>query len=791
MAEQLTGKSIQELAQAPALFDTTNLIVQREGSLRAEKTQLKEISDYVIKSKLATDSIQAAANLISTTKVTAHGSATDPHGDRAYTDSLVNSHLVGNDPHGDKLYTDSKIALHNSSDDPHGDRNYTDSQIVYHNNALDPHGDRANTSEQISEHAMSLDPHGDRSYSLSLMLDHNQVAIDPHGDRGYTDTVLNDHKGDEDAHGLRTLITELLIQHEEDITSHSLDQKLSNLDDTIKAVVEQNIAQKVGTVLPPLQFGKVPQEYLNNEVVIDNFVSFPAQGQEDVLYIDSSSKTAYIWSGSSYLSIIGSSGGMDSISTDEVAEGTNLDRRYFTRAFEATLNGKINSVVNTGSGTKLTNPLMTTDGQVFLKSLKSKGILNITDEGDTVVLNTNDYNFTAAFNEDVKLSTDTTILENIDYNDTVVINGTISAINYQAAGNMRLLNYYNSWKVNAILATTGTSTSITPPSNIVISSNGLVITGQSIPTATIEIYSIGNVLLGSAVSLTEGSFTVVLNSEQLRGDLLKAYTVTAEGNRSEPFYFYTKNTTEIKKLSAISINPAGNKIRGNTSRGAQVSIKNLSNVEIGLGSSDINGNFAIDLSSPVITGDTLAITATVGTTLTDVVSDYVVALKNIEAPYSISTNLEHTVIKGKAEPNSVVTFRFNEKTYKTTTNAQGLFTFYSFVTPVNVTSELIFTVTQDERKTTTAIKLEELTNKLSDDPIVNNIVSTFTTTFILKTITPILGSTTNAGLDLLFNNVTREIEVLGDNKDGKQVYWDGILNIVKYSTSDIEEIISE
>ena len=150
-------------------------------------------------------------------------------------------------------------------------------------------------------------------------------------------------------------------------------------------------------------------------------------------------------------------------------------------------------------------------------------------QGTRLILRTDDYVFKANYNEDVILTSDTDILESIDYNDLVVIQGTVTATNYKAAGDMRLVNYLNSWNISAVLATQGTSTAVTKPSGLIISSNGLVITGVTAPTNNVEIYSPDNELLGTAVSLTEGSFTVVLNGAELIGRKLKAYTVTPEG----------------------------------------------------------------------------------------------------------------------------------------------------------------------------------------------------------------------------------------------------------------------
>lgn len=57
-----------------------------------------------------------------TSAVTAHTSASDPHGDRAAASTALSSHVSASDPHGDRAAASSALAAHVSATDPHGDR---------------------------------------------------------------------------------------------------------------------------------------------------------------------------------------------------------------------------------------------------------------------------------------------------------------------------------------------------------------------------------------------------------------------------------------------------------------------------------------------------------------------------------------------------------------------------------------------------------------------------------------------------------------------------------------------
>lgn len=780
MAE-LIGKSIQELNQTPVLQNSSSFAVQREGSTRVEKVKLESIVDFLNKDNKTKLANQTLAKESVKDGIIDHSTDNDPHGDRAYTNSIITTHLSHTDPHGDRLYTLNQIDTHNKAVDPHGDRLFTTQAIKDHASYNDPHGDRAYTNKQINDHVLALDPHADRAYALNLMLEHTNDFADPHGLKSYADTQLKGHKEEEDPHGLYSRMLEIIQAHESNNNAHNMGEKLNNLDNLITSGINNSLTAKLGTVLPYLTEGLIPSEFIKKSVVINNQLDLPTIGEEGVLYVNTSLRSLSVWVDSRYVVISGGTEGFVGLTTDNVDVGANEDRKYYTIEDRAKVAKKIDTIKTDSSGASLFSESLTADSELYLKSILSEGSVQIVDEGTRLILRTDDYVFKANYNEDVILTSDTDILESIDYNDLVVIQGTVTATNYKAAGDMRLVNYLNSWNISAVLATQGTSTAVTKPSGLIISSNGLVITGVTAPTNNVEIYSPDNELLGTAVSLTEGSFTVVLNGAELIGRKLKAYTVTPEGNRSEPTYFFTNNTTSIKEITNISYSKDGKILRGITSRGAVVKITDSTQVDLGNATADNFGNFSVTLNKALITNDTIRLTAKLGATLTTTVEEHVVTLKDIESPFDITYNDARTVFKGSAEPNSTVSVRYNNRDLSTTTGIDGKWTIFSFSNPIVTSNELLFTVKQEERKATTALTLEESFSKNSSEPLVKEVVTNFETKFLIKNITPVLGEEKDAGLELIFNPVTRNIELQGKNKDAKEVIWLAQLNIIKDS----------
>lgn len=181
-----------------------------------------------------TNSTQIATTEYADAGIAAHIAATDPHGDRAYADSLapgydaagtgaseaasaIADHVADTDPHGDRAYTDAQIAAIGGG--AWGDITGTLSDQTDLQAELDL---KANTSDlgtaaaadtgdfdaagdaaaAVAAHVADTDPHGDRAYADGLAVNYDAAGdaaaavaahvsdTDPHGDRAYTDAEI-------------------------------------------------------------------------------------------------------------------------------------------------------------------------------------------------------------------------------------------------------------------------------------------------------------------------------------------------------------------------------------------------------------------------------------------------------------------------------------------------------------------------------------------------------------------------------------------------------------------------
>lgn len=143
---ELNGIRINSLQTIPSLSDNTLLMVQR-GTNTSEKSTLSALKTYL------------NISFSISTAIDSHTNATDPHGDRAYSQLLMNNHKAEADPHNHKAYTNNTLTVHLSAADPHGDRAYSDSKLNLHLTDEDPHGLITIIEDSFNDHSLLENVH--------------------------------------------------------------------------------------------------------------------------------------------------------------------------------------------------------------------------------------------------------------------------------------------------------------------------------------------------------------------------------------------------------------------------------------------------------------------------------------------------------------------------------------------------------------------------------------------------------------------------------------------------------
>ncbi|MFK0311629.1 BapA/Bap/LapF family large adhesin [Pseudomonas sp. NPDC090233] len=144
------------------------------------------------------------------------------------------------------------------------------------------------------------------------------------------------------------------------------------------------------------------------------------------------------------------------------------------------------------------------------------------------------------------------------------------------------------------------------PDNLVLSADGLVVTGTAAPGSTVNVYGPNGALLGTAPVGNDGNFTVNLGSAQANGEVLHVSAVATDGTASLPATLQAPDTTAPQPLTNLVLSNDGLTLTGRGEPGATVTITGQGGVDLGSGVVDANGNFSIGLASAQTNGEQLS-----------------------------------------------------------------------------------------------------------------------------------------------------------------------------------------
>ena len=708
----LIGIQIAGLSPAPSLNGTTELPIQRQGVDKAEKTNLQNLSSFLINST-------AFSNYIDTNtsnKVQNHSSGTDPHGDRAFTSTLLQAHTTATDPHGDRAYTNTKVT----------------SSINTHATAEDPHGDRASTTAQITAHGLAVDPHGDRAFASEQdIVTLNEAKI-------YADNLVT------------TKVTEVL-----------------------------------GEEIAPIVDGKLPDTYLNKQVLFSEFSAFPLVGSSDVIYVDSVSNDIYRWSGITYTNLTPGAdiGGLD-LTTDDVLEGTNINRQYLTAALKEEYENKVSSVANKEE-LELFNNLVESTGssEVTIRNIIAESDINLVlTQSGAISITDNIYKYSGITEDSESLSLSYSIESKSNVFDEMLnstiynINGEVACLAFEEANEVKYVTDNEKILVNTYVGMKGVLEEVVVPTDVLINSTGNVITGNAPLTKQVRAYNSSFTEIGLANTLADGSFTMSLSTAITNGSPIYIYTVDGVG-RSKDVEIFAPNLGTVKEVSLISIDSTGLVVKGKAERNSTVTVYKDTTVEIGTGTSNIKGFFEITLTEPVVEDQELSI-KTVNSFAKTRTDTYITNLSGLIAPYEVVVNYGRTNISGKAEPNSTISILVDMAVIDSVeVDSSGNFN-KDIQLSSDISSILIF-IEKEELE----IALEYTTNYVlspylnEENKLKENLKITSSEFGVISSDTDNLGSKNN--YKVFFEELNNKVEVKVQNTDSRKTKWLASFKITK------------
>ncbi|MCP1475885.1 hypothetical protein ABIA54_000022 [Pseudomonas sp. EB276 TE3739] len=148
------------------------------------------------------------------------------------------------------------------------------------------------------------------------------------------------------------------------------------------------------------------------------------------------------------------------------------------------------------------------------------------------------------------------------------------------------------------------------PDNLVLTADGVTLTGTAAIGTTINVYGSDNSLIGTGVTGADGTFSVVLTPAQTNGQSLEVTANTALGGASLPTEITAGDTSAPAPLSDLAVNASGTLVTGRGEVGATVTITGAGGVVLGNATVGANGTFSAQLNAPQVNGQVLNATQT-------------------------------------------------------------------------------------------------------------------------------------------------------------------------------------
>ncbi len=196
------------------------------------------------------------------------------------------------------------------------------------------------------------------------------------------------------------------------------------------------------------------------------------------------------------------------------------------------------------------------------------------------------------------------------------------------------------------------------PTNLVVSADGLTVTGSAEIGTTIRVFSATGVVLGTASTGAGGTFSVTLSTAQTNGQSLGVTASTGAGGASLPAAVLAADSTPPAALSDLAVSATGTLVTGRGEAGATVTITTSAGVTLGTALVNAGGTFGVLLSPAQANGQILNAYQTDAAGLPSAVLPVTAPdITAPNAPVSLVLNGAGTVLSGIGEAGATVTVR--------------------------------------------------------------------------------------------------------------------------------------
>lgn len=197
-----------------------------------------------------------------------------------------------------------------------------------------------------------------------------------------------------------------------------------------------------------------------------------------------------------------------------------------------------------------------------------------------------------------------------------------------------------------------------PVTGLLISADGLTLTGKGEPGATVVVRDADGNSLGSAVVAANGSFILTLNPAVTEGDVLNAVQTDSAGNASAPATITAPDADGPGTPGNLALSSDGLQFSGSGRAGDTITVRDADGNVLGSGVVGSDGTFSITLTAAQTNGETLEVTATDSQGEASVPVPYVAA--DSTAPGAVgdlAISANGSTLSGTGEAGATVTVR--------------------------------------------------------------------------------------------------------------------------------------
>lgn len=148
------------------------------------------------------------------------------------------------------------------------------------------------------------------------------------------------------------------------------------------------------------------------------------------------------------------------------------------------------------------------------------------------------------------------------------------------------------------------------PGALVISADGMSLSGDGEPEGVVNVTSAQGTALGAGTVNANGTFSVTLNPAQSGGESLNVTVTDAAGNVSATGSVIAPDTTAPAAPTALAVTADGLSLSGKGEANGAVTVTHLDGALVGRGTAGTDGAFTVTLSPAQSNGETLNVTVT-------------------------------------------------------------------------------------------------------------------------------------------------------------------------------------